>query len=705
LPKWSDLFEAVISASAPDAQLSSPWTRSGDLAFWFSRSAWSLAVVARCRQKVVGKKRVNVWVPDFFCNSSLTPLRESGVNLFFYPITEELTPDFSACQNLIIQQQPIDLFLLVHYFGKPTSTKLSDTFCKLHGAWLIEDATHVLQPIPGVGEVGDFVLYSPHKHLPIPDGAILIVRQNGPSRIAENVQVMKFLNSIIAIVFAMPGRSIKPALIWLLKRLAQILGLHAYLPITKLKFSNKQDVKAQAHPQMTPLATRLLKPLIAQLQIVAARRSERALGWVNILHSAGMSVAAHPISATPYLSYFSPSNQINTEYLFDYLQQGGLPVISWPDLPPEVLANSNSHPAAITLRNNRIYLPVHQTLTHDQILSCGNSLMNIATASWQMNSLSRDDWESYWSLCKNTNLLQSWQYGEAKERSEGWKAQRFMIVNENKQPIALAQVLTKTLPFLGRIARMNRGPLLLKDSSLNAEGPLKLLALRVILREAQSSRYWIFQIAPEMTLNESSLGLKAMGFKKLRSQPWSSGRISLLADEHSLLMDLEGKWRNQLRKGQKLGVTVTHVECNSHSLTSLVENYSAFQNNRKFIGLSKKLIYALASQTGAKWQFNLFFAHEQSVIDQTLTNSLGELVTIRSGDTVIYLIGSSNLKGRQMQANSVLLWQAILQAKEIGAHWFDIGGLDELTPKGVAEYKRGLNSQTYKLAGEWRKWF
>jgi hypothetical protein len=48
-------------------------------------------------------------------------------------------------------------------------------------AWLIEDAVHALRPVRGIGASGDFVLYSPHKHLPIPDGAVLVVRGDGPA--------------------------------------------------------------------------------------------------------------------------------------------------------------------------------------------------------------------------------------------------------------------------------------------------------------------------------------------------------------------------------------------------------------------------------------------------------------------------------------------------------------------------------------------
>ena len=34
--------------------------------------------------------------------------------------------------------------------------------------------------------------------------------------------------------------------------------------------------------------------------------------------------------------------------------------------------------------------------------------------------------------------------------------------------------------------------------------------------------------------------------------------------------------------------------------------------------------------------------------------------------------------------------------------WFDIGGLDATTPKGIAHFKKGVQSDPYYLIGEWR---
>ena len=43
--------------------------------------------------------------------------------------------------------------------------------------------------------------------------------------------------------------------------------------------------------------------------------------------------------------------------------------------------------------------------------------------------------------------------------------------------------------------------------------------------------------------------------------------------------------------------------------------------------------------------------------------------------------------------------QALLDAKKNGYIWFDIGGLDSTTPKGIAHFKKGVQSAHY-LIGE-----
>ena len=67
--------------------------------------------------------------------------------------------------------------------------------------WYVEDATHCLNKDNIIGKQGDFVLFSHYKHLALPNGALMISRSNGPSKIKkefyENLDINSFLRNEI----------------------------------------------------------------------------------------------------------------------------------------------------------------------------------------------------------------------------------------------------------------------------------------------------------------------------------------------------------------------------------------------------------------------------------------------------------------------------------------------------------------------------
>ena len=313
------------------------------------------------------------------------------------------------------------------------------------------------------------------------------------------------------------------------------------------------------------------------------------------------------------------------------------------------------------------------------------------------------EWQTYIEKCQKINILQYWQYGAAKERSSNWKVIRFIISDDEGKVVAISQFLTRTFPIIGGIARMNRGPLLLRNLDLDHEQAenIALNVVKALLKEAKSRRWWLIQIAPEILDGEGARKyLESIGLKKIPITPSASGLLSLESNEDALMKSLKGKWRNCLRKGLKLGVSITKKEGTSEELVTLLKSYHNLQNDKGFSGLSDDLITALAQQEGENWQFTLYIANDE--LNQNINESIGMLVGIRHGDTVTYMIGYTNDVGRKLQANNVLLWSAILHSKEIGCKWFDIGGLNASTPQGIAHFKQGVNSELYSLIGEWR---
>jgi hypothetical protein len=230
----------------------------------------------------------------------------------------------------------------------------------------------------GIGEHGDCVLYSPHKHLPIPDGAVMVVRENGPSRLASQPSAMRILQETNCSLLDAYGCADHPESLWLIKRILQRLGMRAWRRSIVPFFMDDAPISPRLeHPKMSTLAKRLLFGLLDTIETVAHLRRQNKLLWDQVLTEGNrtpVGIIPIPGECTPYLGGFAFDNEVQAEEVFMQWQQAGLPVTTWPDLPPEVSVQKGRHYKALKLRNTRIYLPVHQTLDHNRIINCIGNL-------------------------------------------------------------------------------------------------------------------------------------------------------------------------------------------------------------------------------------------------------------------------------------------------------------------------------------------
>ena len=370
-------------------ELSLEWHSDAELSGWLSRSAWSLLLIAIWRKIECLQKNITVWVPDYFCNASLTPLRKYGVNLVFYPITSNMEPNEDILLEMA-KKYPVDIFILTHYWGIPKSAIFSKYFCSKHGSWLIEDAAHVLRPIADIGKNGDFILYSPHKLLPIPDGALLVVCPNGANKLGD-----KFLNRIgdIESWFKLLRTHVNEKRIqllnqkiytmtWLVKRLLQKAGLRYNLSVTTDGLKNSNNVYNDIQmpiPEISIQSARMLKALIPTFDHIAETRrgNQKTIDKflsndkTNFFVSLNVSERANIDDWAPYLAAYKVDSQ-KSKAICERLRDKGIPALNWPDLPYDIFENEEMHGEAIRFRENRIYIPCHQSIKRKEILTCLN---------------------------------------------------------------------------------------------------------------------------------------------------------------------------------------------------------------------------------------------------------------------------------------------------------------------------------------------
>ncbi len=73
---------------------------------------------------------------------------------------------------------------------------------------------------------------------------------------------------------------------------------------------------------------------------------------------------------------------------------------------------------------------------------------------------------------------------------------------------------------------------------------------------------------------------------------------------------------------------------------------------------------------------------------------------LRYGNSATYYLSWTTSLGRERNAAHLLLWQGLLQLRETGVKWLDLGGMDARAP-GLARFKLGLGADAVTYSGTW----
>lgn len=302
------------------------------------------------------------------------------------------------------------------------------------------------------------------------------------------------------------------------------------------------------------------------------------------------------------------------------------------------------------------------------------------TAEW---NVSRERWEALLAQAGRSALVQDWSYGEAKRLTEGWSPCR-AVLRRAGAPVAVAQVLEKRLGGVVRVARLNRGPVWLVEPS----DDLAAEALAILRRSWRWWRLGALFLAPELPEDKAGF-VGSLGFRPRRAPAWGSAWIDLAQPAETLRKRLDGKWRNMLSGAEKAGLTLDVSEGGA-ALDWLMDRYRELIRDKSFSGIPPALIAAMATG-GARLLVLRALAEGEAV---------GGILLVRHGDAATYLIGWNGERGRKLKANNFLLWRGVLELQARGCRWFDLGGIDEVLTPGIAAFKRGMNGEEFRLAGE-----
>ena len=323
--------------------------------YWRSSGAAALAEV--CEQAVLQKDRkIGLLLPGYFCGPSLRYLRNIRVNLKFYPLTDDLTPDYSFIKESLVKNK-IDIFLLVHYFGRISSQLESRILADENDLILIEDCAHVISPSVSNKWVGDYLIFSPHKHFPLPLISLILAKRN-------------YLNDLNSM-------SILP-IQWFLKQL--IKNIYQAIPKAEWKvvWSGIEEKFVSKVPHS--LTVGAASNYLSKTDWYAKTRKNNA---ILLLNSLALTNRWKPLFdlkeiESPYLLAMLCDTADTAKYRYNVLNKDYRIVMQWPYVPMEIQILKKMKTQNINSVERILFFVVHQDIDIDPWLE---SIKNKITMS------------------------------------------------------------------------------------------------------------------------------------------------------------------------------------------------------------------------------------------------------------------------------------------------------------------------------------
>jgi len=684
LPKFSHLFKSAFY-SQKKINNDEPWIlHSKSSQFWFSRSTFAMLTIIQWYKEFSGNSKPVIWLPDYFCNEPLEFLKKLDITFNFYPITDNLNPNWDQCKTLAKTKNP-DIFFLVHYFGKCNDIKNAKSFCDDFNCIFVEDAAHVIQPYADIGKDSDFIFFSQHKLFAIPDGSLLIL--NTKSKRIKKISEKKSIDIINKVIEGYPKIS-PSSLKWLFKRCFQKI-LPDYLWINKDKVQLNKSTKIDFEPFQSFLSKQLLnieKNYISDY--VNLRKQNDASLRVGFKRDKRIED-----DFTPYMSMIQFNNSQQARKYYSYKRS---PLMIWPDLHPKILNQSYNNKIPIELKDTQMFFPIHQSINTNSLrrmrkILNNNKVENFLELNISSSIINKEDLDNYINKVNFSNYLQLGSYGNAKKEKQGWKVER-LLIKSNDIPVAICQILIKIVMGI-KICRINRGPLFLSIS--NKSSNMKLNVLQFLKSKYNLRSRSILIINPELRNSyENYAIMDLLNFKLVSKTIWNSSYLELKISVEELRKNLNGKWRNQLKKAESYDLIIEHDNKN-RSFRWLMNEYEKLMIDKSFSGPSVGLYRNLYNNDRNALTIFKAIHGGKPVAGQ---------MYIKHGNTSTYLVGWNSISGRKMYLHNLLIWKAILLMKSKNILYFDLGGVDKINTPGIAKFKLGVKGQNFSLVGDWISW-
>ena len=255
---------------------------------------------------------VNVAIPAYFCGQSLNYLRSINANLIFYELGNDFKPDMISLSQI---EKSIDVIIQVHYFGMKIDYDAISALKQETRPVLVHDCSHMLSTSIFAEVDGDYFIFSPHKHFPLPKIGLVMA-----TRVTQ---------------FPYKNQQFFP-LWWIIRQLLKNLRVTKPKPVWKRTWSGHCDKLSfsKSSSLLISLAFSYLKTANDTLD----DRRKIVTEVTNLIQTVGgwTVESFQQCDKTNYLICVACDTAEIAHRRYDLLNKNGKIVMQWPDLPNEL---------------------------------------------------------------------------------------------------------------------------------------------------------------------------------------------------------------------------------------------------------------------------------------------------------------------------------------------------------------------------------
>jgi lipid II:glycine glycyltransferase (peptidoglycan interpeptide bridge formation enzyme) len=308
---------------------------------------------------------------------------------------------------------------------------------------------------------------------------------------------------------------------------------------------------------------------------------------------------------------------------------------------------------------------------------------------WQseVDRATPEEWSGMLDCFEDANIYQTWAYGAVRW---GRKNLSHLVLKRNGDVVAMAQLrIVRPAKLNFGMAYLRWGPLCHRRGKELDAGVSAGIA-QALHEEYVCKRRLLLQILPNAFLGTQRGVLFQSSFSSFTQEASTAANLyrtfvlDLAPSLDQLRKNLDKKWRNQLTRSEKNGLTV-NADSGTEAYGIFCGMYGQMLKRKAFETTVDVKEFEQIQESLPETQRMRILTCEQNGVP------VAGIVASAMGDSGIYLLGATSDDGLNAKGAYLLQWTMIQWLKENGFKYYDLGGIDPEGNPGVYSFKKGFS--------------